>query len=111
MNTENPELLNLFPSRVIAPTGEEWGDQQNKTRSFLYRRPDGTTRFVVLDIQGVIIAKTAVDSYQLNGQGCDVVDTNGDTWYVSVIAGCSTCGGGTSAGRVFEMLRGQGEEL
>lgn len=101
-------LLNLWPAHVTGPSGE-WGDTQNRARAFLYERPDGVLRFVVLDASGLILASTDVASYQHNGGGMDVTDPDGNVWYAVQMAGCLTCGGGMSAARAFEMMRGQGE--
>lgn len=103
------EILNLYPARVTGPAGE-WGDTHNRARAFVYTRPTGDTRLVVLDAQGHTLAKTTVAAYRYNGDGMEVDDPHGNVWYVVAIAGCSTCGGGTSLARTHEMLRGQGED-
>ena len=103
------ELLNLWPSRTVTPDAA-YGDTSDRCRAFLYTRDDGTIRFVVLNAQGLIVAKTDVAEHQHNGAGVDITTADGQVWQVVPVAGCATCGGGSSAGRAFEMLRGQGED-
>lgn len=101
------EVISLWPSNVRTPDAN-YGDEMNRVRSFLYTKEDGTTRFVVIDTQGLIIARTDVESYTYNGAGVELQTPSGE-WVVIPIAGCSTCGGGSSQATSFELLRGQGE--
>ena len=103
------EILNLWPSRTITPDAA-YGDTNARCRAFLYRREDGTLRFVVLDASGLIVQRADVAEFQFNGGGMDIVTVSGEQWQVIPVAGCPTCGGSASAGRAFEMMRGQGED-
>lgn len=103
------EILNLWPARIVTPD-HAYGDTNDRMRAFLYTREDGITRLVVIDGNGKILDKTDVAEHQFNGGGMDVTTTSGEQWQVVALPGCSTCGGGVSAGRAFELMRGQGDE-
>jgi hypothetical protein len=102
------EVLSLWPSNVKTPDAE-YGDQETRVRAFLYTREDGTTRFCVISAEGMILAKTPVESYQFNSGGVEIVTPSGE-WVVIPVVGCTTCGGGNSAGIAYQLLRGQGDE-
>lgn len=102
------ELISLWPSRTVTPD-REYGDIDNRVRSFLWRREDGTLRFVVIDAQGLILDRTDVTEFTFNGAGVEMTTPSGP-WTATPLPGCSTCGGGNSAALAFQLLRGLGEE-
>lgn len=102
-------IIDLWPSHVDTPD-HGYGDTENRVRSFLWRREDGTLRFVVIDAQGVILDRTDVSEYVNNGAGIELTTPDGTQWIATPVPGCPTCGGGNSAGIVHQLLRGQGDE-
>lgn len=102
------EVLNLWPARVVTPDCE-YGDANYRVRALVYTT-DGATRLLVFDAMGGVLARTPVESFQHNGGGGDIVTPDGAQWLIIALGGCSTCGGGASAGMAFQVLQ-RGDEI
>lgn len=103
------EMLSLWPSRVETPDAG-YGSVDARVRAFLWEREDGTHRFVVISAAGMILDRTDVAEFQFNAGGVEITTPAGEQWTVTPLPGCTTCGGGNSAGIAHQLMRGQGDE-